>query len=74
MKTINTEDLAAAQGGYYGGYGPYAWARAHNPYWGFYNAVRAETRAAYWNNQYWPMLAAAAFANQQQPNTTVIYT
>jgi len=68
MKTINTEELAAAQGGY----GYYGWPPRSSPYW-LYRAVQAETRAAYWNNQMWPIMAAAAFANQQ-PNTTVIYT
>ena len=71
MKTIDVNALATASAGY--GYG-YGWGHQNGgQYWAVRRAMWEAGRAQYWNNQMWPMMAAAAFANQQQPTTVVYY-
>ena len=79
MKTIDKDELANAQGGWYGGYGRAAAYAAYggNPYWAAARAANYAARASYWNNQnaYLPLFAAAASgAFAPRPATTVIYT
>jgi hypothetical protein len=71
MKTIDKEQLANAQGGWYGyrGYG--------NPYFAAARAANYAAASSYWNaqNAYLPLaFAAASGAFAPRPATTVIYT
>jgi hypothetical protein len=76
MKTIDKDQLANAQGGWYGGYGFRGFGG--NPYWAAARAANYAASASYWNNAYasaaYAPLFYAAAANAFAPRPpTVVY-